>query len=207
MTEPKAKIPTVFLFDYGGVLAEEGFTNGLKAIAAANGLDREVFFRRATELIYQCGYVTGKGNEREFWQLVRRECGISGSDAELTGAIHSRFILRPGMIDKVKAIKQHGLTTAILSDQTDWLEQLDKRDSFLKEFNPVLNSFYLGQTKRDPDTFREALKILGLKAGQVMFIDDNQGHIERATKLGLQTHLFTEEAKFNLILAEFGITE
>ena len=206
MTDDNSQIQ-VFLFDYGGVLAEEGFTNGLKAIAAANDLDGEVFFQQATELIYQCGYVTGKGSEREFWQLVRQECGISGSDAELTAAIHSRFILRPGMIAKVKAIKQHGLSTAILSDQTDWLEQLDKRDNFLKEFNPVLNSFYLGQTKRDPDTFREALQILGLQAGQVMFIDDNQGHIERAGEIGLQTHLFTDEAAFSLVLAEFGLIE
>ena len=178
-----------------------------KAIGAKNGLEPDNFFHQATEIIYACGYVTGNGSEKEYWDLVRRECGISGNDAELTGEIHSRFILRPGMIDKVKAIKQHGLRAAILSDQTDWLEQLDQRDHFLQEFDPVLNSFYLGKTKRDPETFREALQILGLDADQVMFIDDNSGHIERAAKLGLQTHLFTGEAGFNIILTNLGIIE
>jgi len=197
--------PVLFLFDYGGVLAEEGFTEGLKAIAFNNGLDQNDFFQQATEIIYACGYVIGRGNEKKFWQQVRKECGVSGSDAELTGEIHSRFILRPGMIEKVKSIKKHGLKAAILSDQTDWLEQLDKRDHFLHEFNPVLNSYYLGKTKRDPDIFGEALQILGLEPWQVIFIDDNTGHIERAAKIGLQTHLFTDETKFHLLLAEFGI--
>ncbi len=49
--------PQVVLFDYGGVLAEEGFTAGLKAIAVAHGLDPDHFFHRATEIIYACDYV------------------------------------------------------------------------------------------------------------------------------------------------------
>jgi putative hydrolase of the HAD superfamily len=205
MTESKTKIPKVFLFDYGGVLAEEGFSNGLKAIAAANDLDREDFFRRATELIYQCGYVTGKGSEAEFWTLVRQEFGISASDRELTSEIHRRFILRPGMLEKVRAIKGYGARTAILSDQTDWLDRLDRRDRFLRSFDPVINSYYLGSTKREEATFLAALEHLKVPAGQVLFIDDNPGHIERADMLGFRTHLFTSEAIFGRLLTEIGV--
>jgi putative hydrolase of the HAD superfamily len=32
------------LFDFGGVLAEEGFREGLKAIGVKNGLDPDDFF-------------------------------------------------------------------------------------------------------------------------------------------------------------------
>ena len=48
--------------------------------------------------------------------------------------------------------------------------------------------------------------LLHSTAGQVLFIDDNPGHIERAAELGLKTHLFTSEAGFNLLLASLGIT-
>jgi putative hydrolase of the HAD superfamily len=205
MTESKAKIPEIFLFDYGGVLAEEGFSNGLKAIAAANGLDREVFFQRATELIYQCGYVIGKSSEAEFWNLVRQEFGISASDQELTSEIHRRFILRPGMLEKVRAIKSYGARTAILSDQTDWLDRLNRRDRFLQSFEPVINSYYLGSTKREEATFMAALELLKAPAEQVLFVDDNSGHIERADGLGFRTHLFTSEAIFGRLLAELGM--
>jgi putative hydrolase of the HAD superfamily len=188
--------PQVVLFDYGGVLAEEGFTAGLKAIAVANGLDPDLFFHQATEIIYACNYVIGQATAADFWRLVRRELVITGSDDELSNEILSRFILRRGMMDKVRAIKRQGIRTAILSDQTNWLDLLDRRDNFLLEFEPVINSYFLGRTKRDPATFNEALRILAVRPEQILFVDDNQGHIDRAVKLGLHTHLFTSETVF-----------
>jgi putative hydrolase of the HAD superfamily len=53
----------VVLFDFGGVLYDEGFKNGLKAIARANGLDDEAFVRTANDVIHACGYVVGKATE------------------------------------------------------------------------------------------------------------------------------------------------
>ena len=206
MPDTNKKIPEVFLFDYGGVLAEEGFTNGLKTIAAANGLDREMFFQRATELIYQCGYVTGNNSEAGFWSLVRQEFGISTNDKGLTSEIHRHFILRTGMLEKVRMIKSYGARTAILSDQTDWLDRLDQRDRFLSSFEPVINSYYLGTTKREEATFTTALELLHAPADQVLFVDDNPGHIDRASKLGFRTHLFTGEALFGRLLSGIGMT-
>ena len=196
--------PRVLLFDYGGVLAEEGFTAGLKAIAADNGLAPEPFFERATEIIYACGYVTGRTGAADYWQLVRREFPIEGTDDELSGEILSRFILRPGMIAKVRAIKKQGRRTAILSDQTDWLDILDRRDNFLDEFDPVINSYYLGSTKREPSTFMEAVRIIGVRPEEILFVDDNRDHIDRAAGLGLQTHLFTSEPDFGRELKKRG---
>jgi putative hydrolase of the HAD superfamily len=196
--------PEVFLFDYGGVLAEEGYTAGLKAIAVNHDLDPDIFFHNATEIIYACKFVIGKASASDYWNLIRQKLSIEGSDEELTNEILSRFVLRPGMIDKVQTIKKLGLRTAILSDQTNWLDKLDQRDNFLHNFDPVINSYYLGNTKRDPATFIEALQILKARPEQVIFIDDNQGHIERADKLGLQTHLFTSEENFERILTNIG---
>ena len=65
------------------------------------------------------------------------------------------------MLAMARALRARRIRTAILSDQTDWLEQLDRRDHFLAEFDPVLNSFYLGCTKREPETFREAIRDSG----------------------------------------------
>ena len=48
------------LFDYGGVLAREGFRGGLYAIARKNGLDPETFFLLASDAIYETGYITGR---------------------------------------------------------------------------------------------------------------------------------------------------
>jgi putative hydrolase of the HAD superfamily len=204
MNQLSATLPAVVLFDYGGVLAEEGFAEGLKAIALAQGKEPGGFFAQVEKIIYDCGYVTGRNSESGFWARVRRECGIFGSDAELTGEIKRRFVLRPGMLALVRGLKGQGVRTAILSDQTDWLEQLDRRDHFLSEFDPVLNSFYLGQSKREVTTFQLAVQRLGVSPGQVLFVDDNGGHIGRAAALGLQVHHFGDEGDFAAELARRG---
>jgi len=196
---------TTVLFDYGGVLAEEGFALGLAAIARENDLDPDVFFHTAAETIYGCGYVTGKSTEQAYWQLVRSQTGIRGEDRALTEAILSRFTLRPRMLDAVRALKNQGLNPVILSDQTDWLDRLNARQPFFQEFSRVFNSYYLGKSKREPSLFTDILAILKVEAQRTLFVDDNPGHIDRAAALGLQTHLFMSEAQFFADLALRGL--
>jgi len=51
------------IFDFGGVLAEEGFREGLKVIATKNRLVPDEFFKAAEDVIHETGYVTGKADE------------------------------------------------------------------------------------------------------------------------------------------------
>ena len=196
---------TTILFDYGGVLAEEGFTLGLSVIARENSLDPADFLHTATEAIYDCGYVTGKGNEHAYWQLLRSQTGIRDDDQTLTETILSRFTLRPKMLGAVHALGKQGVTPVILSDQTDWLDRLNARQPFFQEFNRVFNSFHLGKTKRDPSLFTDVLATLTVEPQHTLFVDDNQGHIDRAAALGLQTHLFQNEGLFFTDLARRGL--
>ncbi|HQJ07480.1 MAG TPA: hypothetical protein PLF54_00655, partial [Deltaproteobacteria bacterium] len=59
------------LFDFGGVIAEEGFRNGLYRIARANGLDEAAFAEKTRKIIHDTGYLTGKISEESFWQALR----------------------------------------------------------------------------------------------------------------------------------------
>jgi len=196
---------TTILFDYGGVLAEEGFTLGLAAIAAKNSLDPAAFFHTAAETIYACGYVTGRSTEQAYWQLLRSRTGIKGEDRALTEAILSRFTLRPKMLGAVRALRKQGLTPVIVSDQTDWLDRLNERQPFFQEFSRVFNSYHLGKSKREPSLFTDILATLEVQPRHALFVDDNQGHIDRATALGLQTHLFRNEELFFTDLARRGL--
>ncbi len=67
------------LFDFGGVIAEEGFREGLKAIAADNGLDGDLFVSIAGELMYKTGYVLGEvvdGSVRALRKAL--DCDVNG---------------------------------------------------------------------------------------------------------------------------------
>jgi putative hydrolase of the HAD superfamily len=175
----------VVLFDFGGVLAEEGFRAGLHAIARLNGLDPETVHRKGIDTIYESGYVTGTAKEADFWQLMRSRFRLKEADAALTDIILDRFTLRPEMIDLVRDLRGRGLTCAILSDQTDWLDRLDRRDDFYRKFDRVYCSYRLGKSKREPSLFDEVVADLALRPDEALFLDDDPGNVERARSRGL----------------------
>ena len=198
------KIRAVIL-DFGGVIAEEGFQQGLYAIADNFGLDRKRFFQLANEAVYATGYVTGTGTENDYWNEVRAHSGITSSDEELRSEILSRFIPRNWLLETVASMRQQGKLTAILSDQSDWLDILEARYGFFRYFDSVFNSFHLGRTKRDPAVFPEILAALGVSAEEALFVDDNIGHIDRAAAAGLQTHHYEDRRGFLRKVQELGL--
>ena len=102
------------LLDFGGVIAEEGFQQGLYAIAEKFGLDPKWFFKLANEAVYNSGYVTGAGSEKDYWNEVREHSGIVAPDEELRQEILTRFMPRDWMLEIVKSLRQQGLIQAIL---------------------------------------------------------------------------------------------
>ncbi|MFZ5998406.1 MAG: HAD family hydrolase [Nitrospirota bacterium] len=191
------------LFDFGGVLAEEGFREGLKAVARKNSLDPDRFFEQAREIIYRTGYVTGHSDEASYWNTLRQETGISGSDAELRDEILRRFIPRARMLEHAEKIRYYGIITAILSDQTNWLDELNQRDHFYHYFDYVFNSFTLKKSKRDPSIFLDTAAHIGAKPEEMLFIDDDEGHIQRAAGVGCRTIHFKSIDDFEEKIKQF----
>jgi hypothetical protein len=59
------------LFDFGGVLADEGFRKGLHAIADDQDLDADEVTALGMDCVYESGSVLGKGTAADFWTLMR----------------------------------------------------------------------------------------------------------------------------------------
>ena len=181
------------LFDFGGVLVEEGFREGLYDLARQQGLDPQTVHRAAYDAIYESGYILGQGTAEDFWQILRGKTGITGDLHALFLAIASRFALRPRMLAMVRTLRQQGYITAILSDQTDWLDHLDAELHLFQDFDKVYNSYHLGKGKRDPSVFDDVVADLGLTPQHVVFVDDDPGNVERARSRGLKALLFLDE--------------
>jgi len=183
------------MFDFGGVLAEEGFREGLKAIAEKNGLDPDLFYETAKELIYESGYVTGRSDESTYWSILREKTGITGSNEELRQEILKRFALREKMIRVVDKIRS-GFVTAILSDRTNWLDEINEKKPFSYLFDFIFNSYKLKKSKRDPSVFRDVSTAMSLKPDEVFFVDDNSANIKNASDAGLRMVHFTDMEGF-----------
>jgi putative hydrolase of the HAD superfamily len=184
------------LFDFGGVLADEGFKEGIEAIGKGNGLDPEALFGLADELIYETGYVEGMAGEAAFWKAFKGKTGITATDEELREEILMRFTLRERVLGYVQRVRASGMVTGILSDQTNWLPELDRRTPFFHLFDHVFNSYDLKKGKRDPSVFRDVAGKLGLRPGEVLFVDDKTGNIVRARESGLRVLHFADMDSF-----------
>jgi len=191
------------LFDFGGVLAEEGFRNGLLAIAEKNGCSPQEFLKEATDLILSTGYLTGQAPEKKFWEVVREKTGIQGPDQVLRNEILSRFAIRDWMLDLVRQLRAQKIQTAILSDQTNWLDELEARHAFFKYFDRVFNSYHLHKSKHDPSVFDDVLQLMRVQPGKTLFIDDTEGHIQRAGRQGLHTLLYQTESKLRRAVTQY----
>jgi putative hydrolase of the HAD superfamily len=191
------------LFDYGGVMAEEGFREGLKALALRFGLDPEKVYEEGAIAVYDSGYVLNRGTEADFWALLSVRTGLPPYDPSFTQEILRRFVLRPSMIRAARWLRSEGFLTAILSDQTDWLDHLNERDHFFRHFDRIFNSYYLGRCKRDPSIFRDVAESLKSAPGRILFIDDSPGNVERALDQGLKAFTFSGEEDFRMQLQVF----
>ena len=72
-----------------------------------------------------------------------------------------------------------------MSDQTNWLDELDARLDFFKLFDAVYNSYHLGKSKADASQFSDIVSRMKDKPGRVLFVDDDEAHCQRARSAGL----------------------
>lgn len=184
------------IFDFGGVLAEEGFFNGFRAIAERHGMDPGGVAETAVDVIRRGGYVEGRTSEEDFWEEFKSRTGITLTVEDLREEILGGFTLRDFMFRYVDNLREAGYKVAILSDQTNWLEELDAEHGIYRRFDLVINSYRLGKTKKDSSIFDEIVKALGVEPGRALFVDDFDGHIRRADGRGLKTIHYTSRESF-----------
>jgi len=191
------------LLDYGGVIADEGFQNGLRALAREQGIDAKKMMDVAHLGVYETGFILGTGTEAMFWAYMREHTGLKGIDEELSQRILDGFILRSWMMARVRHWRARGIITGILSDQSPWLDQLDERDHFYKDFDHVFNSYNIGKGKRDPSLFPDITERLALAPDEILFVDDSKRNIEHAQSAGWQTIYYVNRSSFEQAIRNY----
>jgi putative hydrolase of the HAD superfamily len=164
-------------------------------------LPEEDIIQQGHELVFRTGYVPGRAEESRWWDALRSEAGIRGTDETLRLEILDRFTLRPWILEEVQRLKKGGFTVGILSDQTNWLDEIDVRSGLYGRFDYVFNSFHMGKSKNDPGHFDDVLKLLNRRGQEVLFIDDNAGHVDRAVAGGWKAILYKSREDLLWVLA------
>jgi putative hydrolase of the HAD superfamily len=199
------------IFDYGMVLTGQPSAEAHDAMLRITGLPHDQF-----ETIYWAdrhAYDEGKLTGLQFWKNLVRDAKLNLDD-EAIDALNlwdARMwtTQNPAMLAWQRALKQHGIRTAILSNMGDTvLANMEREFDWLPRFDVLVWSFQHKMAKPDPAIYRLTLERLGTRPEETLFIDDRQANIDAARALGLIGIQFTnvEHLREQLIEMSFGAT-
>jgi putative hydrolase of the HAD superfamily len=191
-------------FDLGGVYYTEGFRDGLFAIARKHGVDEHIFYAAAIKVIFSNGYVRGEAPEKIFWDELAEATALDTDLFAERALILGAFKPLPGMVPLVTQTREF-VPVGLLTDQCNWLYELDSRDGLLSSFDVVVSSYEEGFTKRDSEIFRVACQRMDVLPEEALFFDDNTGNVTSAREFGMRAFLFESAGQAEKVMVREGI--
>lgn len=97
-------------------------------------------------------------------------------------------------------------TCGILTNNTEGRGIFDESIALHSHFDFVLESYKEHLKKPDPAFFQLGLQRAGCKANEVIYVDDQQRHVDAAMGVGMKGILFTTNPQFKTDLYTHGVT-
>jgi putative hydrolase of the HAD superfamily len=195
------------IFDFGGVLCFHPSKEQIARASAECGMEPREFVAALwkNRLVYDGGL-----DPYEYWRGVAEIAGRTFDDALIARMIEYEIDfwskLDERMLAWVGALRAGGFKTAILSNLPRPLgARLRQRDGFLERFDHITFSFELGVVKPQREIYDDAVRGVGVAAGDALFIDDRPENIEGAHTAGLQAELYSAWENFRDVPARYGL--
>ena len=208
MSKPKA-----IIFDYGRVLVgpldPAAFDAELDALATAHGftngpaLWKHIYISEAWERAKR-----GRITHQAFWDDRLCALGLDTPDAQR--AFKMRLYRHWGLYPEMRALlealrKQYRLAVLSNTSRKGFAAYLEQARGLRDLFEVVVSSAEEGAAKPEPAVYHAALERLGLKAGDVLFVDDLKRNTDAAAALGIPAIVFTTPEILRSELASRGL--
>lgn len=103
-------------------------------------------------------------------------------------------ILNEEMINIIKKLGNEYSIYALTDINKEHYEA-DKEGNLFSLFKSVFTSYEMGRRKEDISVFRDVIRDIGLKPGEILFIDNHKPNIDNAKKIGMETIYYTKFPK------------
>jgi putative hydrolase of the HAD superfamily len=181
------------LFDLGGVVLGSPFT-AIFELERRYGLGRGFITRHIAQTGEQGAFSRLERGELDvpgFGVAFAAECrklGVALDGTELITCIAAGAEPRPRYLRALERIREHGILTAALTN--NWKN--DGVDRLAPKFDAFFESAKLGMRKPDPRIYVHACESLGVKAVEVVYLDDIGKNLKPARELGMTTLLVSD---------------
>ena len=196
------------LFDFGGVFMDSPFA-AVRAFGARQGMEPE----RALALLFgaydaDTDHPWHRLERGELTLLEARQAIFDLGDPEhridlfeALGSLRNASV-RADMIEVAREARARGVKTAIVTNNVRefgdaWRAMLPAEDLF----DAIVDSAHVGLRKPDPRIFQLALERLGgVPPADAVFLDDYEGNVAAAERLGIRGILVAEDHRPALTL-------
>lgn len=187
---------TGLVVDWGGVLTS-AMPESMSRWAQAEGIDLAAFRAVMAEWLGPAAAAAAELNpihalERgelsvpDFDEALARRLGVRMGRPLAAAGLVSRMMSHLEHADDMAALvrraRRSGIRTALLSNS--WGNEYPD-DLFEGMFDVVVISGEVGMRKPEPEIFEHTLELLGLAAGDCVFVDDMETNIAAAVRLGM----------------------
>ena len=184
--EPKRKtcIPSVYIFDWGGVMTHSNYANLYKFLEKSFSLSPAEITKVLKDL------KTNKYRQKEeiFWRKYASQKKIKLSEewfSQLEKVKVSCIQPRKEMYDLVRRLKKDGKKVVVFSNIDEEKAKLLKKYGYYYIFDEVILSCEIGYYKPDPKAYDILLKKIRVPPSCCIFIDDREINIKAAKKKGI----------------------
>lgn len=125
----------------------------------------------------------GELTSLEVWAAI----GFQGDLEKIEKEYLDTIELSDGFLDFIKAVRKQYKLAIISNDSSRWSSYLREKFDLNQYFDVISISGDLGIQKPDERIFRLTVEKLGVNAEDCLYIDDREGNLEAAGKVGMKT--------------------
>lgn len=194
------------IFDIGGVLVDVKIKSFLQQFVKEAGLSKESLYSMIILGEEWEKFEKGMITEEELKDKIENDHGIDPSLMDkMAGDWRSSIKSIPETISIVKKLMGRYKLFALSNVDENTTKSCFNRFDFQKLFDEVILSFKVHMRKPDPEIYEYALKRMGLKPEETVFIDNYPPNLPTAKEMGIHTILFKNPDQLKKELSELGI--
>jgi len=182
------------VFDLGGVFATDPTPLISRKLAKITSLE----FDKVHEIVKrnQKTLQEDKITMKRYWINVRKELG-KDFDINKIGKSYFDFLVpRSRMIKLAKSLRKEYKVCLLSNTERESFTHWNKKYSFYKIFDVMITSFEVGKRKPDKRIYNTAIKKIGFKPNEIVFIDNEMKNVEGAIKIGIKAIHYDNHRNF-----------